>query len=57
MMKKVKPTRAAHTSKSQKGMGDFYGTGIRNPVGKIRDVSGLQMVSKAKSKKPPKSLA
>jgi len=54
-MKKSKAPKTAHTSNSQKGMGDYYGTGIRNPVGKLRDVSGEK--SPSKLRKPPKSLA
>jgi hypothetical protein len=54
-MKKVKVPKTAHTSDSKRGMGDYYGTGIRNPIGKIRDVSGEK--SPSKLRKPPKSLA
>lgn len=52
---KSKASPAAHTPKSPKGMGDFYGSGTPQPVGKLR--SGMTMVSKVKAKKPPKSLA
>jgi len=54
-MKKVKVSKTAHTSNSKRGMGDYRGTGIRNPIGKIRDVSGEK--SSSKLKKPPRSLA
>lgn len=54
-MKKIKPV---HTPKSSKGMGDFYGTGHRNPLGKIRTGFGDTIpMSKKKLKSPPKSLA
>ena len=56
-MKKNKPLKQAHTSSSKFGMGDYYGTGIRNPMGKSSDVMGMEGVSSKKLKKPPKSLA
>jgi hypothetical protein len=39
--------------------GDYYGTGFKAPVGRIRDVSspGVNPVSKQNLGKPPKSLA
>ena len=55
-MKKRKTTKAWHTPKTQKGMGDFYGTGIKNPMGKAIDVFGFG-TPKAKKAKPPKALA
>ncbi len=51
---KAKP---AHTSKAKFGMGDFYGTSIKQPIGKIREGVGINPVSKKKLGKPPKSLA
>lgn len=55
-MKKV-PLNA-HTPKTQKGSGDNYGSGIRNPVGKMREDSmGMNNLSKSKLNKPPRSLA
>ncbi len=59
-MKKLKPlkrTGEAHTSKSKIGMGDHYGSGVKNPVGKIRDVMGITDVTPKRLKKAPKSLA
>ncbi len=59
-MKKPKPlkrTGEAHTSKSKFGMGDSYGSGVKNPIGKIRDVMGITDVKPKKLGKPPKSLA
>lgn len=55
--KSLKRTAEAHTSKSQIGMGDHYGSGVKNPIGKIRDVMGISDVTPKKLKKPPKSLA
>jgi hypothetical protein len=49
--------KIAHTPKSPKGMGDYYGTGVKAPIGKMRDGLGMQVVSKSKLKKPPRSLA
>ena len=56
-MKKAKRVKAAHTSNSKIGMGDYYSSGVRNPIGKIRDGFGVKEVSPKKIKKPPKSLA
>jgi hypothetical protein len=57
-MKKLKPTKAVHTSMSTKGMGDYYGTGIKQKQGRIRDdyMGTISMTPKA-LKKPPRSLA
>lgn len=49
--------KTAHTPRSQFGMGDSYGTGIRNPIGRMRDGMGMQDISPKKIKKPPKSFA
>ena len=57
-MKKARTNRKiAHTPKSPIGMGDFYGTGIKQKIGSNRDVTGLNEVSPKKLKVPPKSLA
>jgi len=59
-MKKLKPLKRsgeAHVSKTKFGMGDHYGSGIKNPVGKIRDVMGITDVTPKRLKKPPKKLA
>ena len=53
-MSKVKQS---HTSPSSKGMGDYYGQGMKNPVGKIRDMSMSKPKAPSKIGKPPKSLA
>lgn len=49
--------KGAHTSKSQIGMGDFYGTSIKQPLGKMRSGIGSNPVSKSKLAKPPKKMA
>ncbi len=56
-MKKVKTLKTAHTSNSKKGMGDYYGSGIKNPMGKMRDDYIIKPVVGKKMKTPPKSLA
>lgn len=55
-MKKSNPSQW-HVNKSQIGMGDFYGTGIRQKIGRMRDGLGFEAVSPTKLKKPPRSLA
>lgn len=56
-MKKSK-LKTAHTANTQKGMGDYYGSGIRAKFGKIREDSvGMTTITAQKLKKPPKSLA
>ena len=39
------------------GAGNYYGTGVRNPMGKMRSTSLGNPVSKAGLTKPPKTLA
>lgn len=46
----------AHTANTKYGMGDHYGTGIKAPLGKMRDGVGMVDI-KNKLGKPPKSLA
>ena len=58
MSKKIKANKTAHTSNSKLGMGDFYGSGIKNPIGRVREdmMMGKSMNSKDLGK-APKSLA
>jgi hypothetical protein len=56
-MKKSKRFVASHTSQSQRGVGDYYGTGIRNKVGIVRDSFSDLPLPLKKGNKPPKSLA
>lgn len=68
-MKKVSVSKQAHTSNAKKssgdwhvsntsmGMGDYYGTGIRAKIGRIREGMGMQEITPKKMKTPPKSLA
>lgn len=47
----------AHTPKSPKGLGDYYGTGITAKIGTVRDDSmGMHQITPQKLKKPPKSV-
>lgn len=57
MTKKIKGLKTAHTPNTQQGMGDYYGQGVRNPLGKMREGMGMRPVSQKKLGKPPKSLA
>lgn len=56
-MKKVKVPKQAHTSNSKFGMGDHYGTGIRQKIGRMRDGTGMEEISPKKLKTPPRGLA
>lgn len=57
-MKKTKLAKNAHTANSKYGSGDFYGSGIKQPVGRSR-VSMIDFRGETPKslKKPPKSLA
>ena len=46
-----------HTAKTKIGSGDYYGEGVKNPVGKIREQVGMPKLSNKKLGKAPKSLA
>lgn len=66
-MKKSKPTHTSnpkrssgdwHVSHSSMGMGDYYGTGVKQKVGKMRsDNVGMRPATAKQVKTPPKSLA
>lgn len=50
--------KESHVIPTKYGMGDYYGTGIKQKVGRIReDYMGTTSVTPVKLKKPPKSLA
>ena len=60
-MKKPKRFSEAHTPPSSIGMGDHYGRGVKNPVGRVRmdsytNVPNTPMTDK-KMGIPPKALA
>ncbi len=57
---KAKPSKRikeAHTAPTKYGMGDYYGTGIKQKMGKVRDTYLDNKISSKKMGKPPKSLA
>lgn len=59
-MKKSKPpkrTKEAHTAPTKYGMGDYYGTGIKQKMGRVRDNYVDYPVASKNLGKPPKSLA
>ena len=49
--------KQVHAPRSQNGVGDYSGVGVRNKIGRIRDVYPTNPVSATLSKKAPKSLA
>lgn len=58
MKSNLKPYKTSHTAGYQKGLGDYYGSGIVAKVGKVRsDSMGSQTLTPKQLKKPPKTLA
>lgn len=57
-LKTSKPKlREAHTQFTTHGMGNFYGTGAKNPMGRIRtQMQGIAPVSRKQLGTPPKSV-
>lgn len=53
---KIKDINPWEAKGAKHGSGDYYGSGVRNPVGKLRDF-GINPVSKKGLTKPPKKLA
>jgi hypothetical protein len=57
-MKSIKAPKESHVANTKFGMGDYYGSGIKNKVGKMRENSmGANDVSMKKLKSPPKKIA
>jgi len=56
-MKKEKRAREWHGSSSKFGMGDYYGTGLKAKVGRIRDGMNSPQVTPKELKTPPRTLA
>lgn len=52
-----KNRQGAHVAPTKFGMGDNYGTGVRQKLGKMRDGMGMKPLSSKKLKIPPKSVA
>jgi ATP-dependent protease Clp ATPase subunit len=54
---KAKAPKTAHTANTKKGLGDFYGQGVRQKLGKMVEGMGMKQITPKKLRKPPKSLA
>lgn len=55
--KKAKTHKEAHTDNTKYGMGDYYGTGFKAPIGKMRgDSVGIRPVTKKQLNTPPKQV-
>lgn len=50
-------SKAFHTPKSPKGMGDFTGSGVKNPVGKVKKSYLTDLPTTKSGKKAPKTIA
>jgi hypothetical protein len=55
--KGLKPLKQAHSSDSKVGMGDSYGTGIKQKVGKAKEIMGQSPMMPKKFGVPPKKMA
>lgn len=54
---KYKKPRFSHEANTKYGMGDYYGTGIKQKLGRIRDDTvGMVNLSKKQVETPPKSV-
>lgn len=56
-MKKLKASLETHVSNTKQPSGDYYGTGVKNPTGRLRDSYITPDISPKKLGKPPKKLA
>jgi hypothetical protein len=57
-MKKPKALKSAHTANTKYGMGNYYGTGIKAKIGRMRsDSVGMIPLSTKKLKTPPRGIA
>jgi hypothetical protein len=52
-----KALKTAHTANTPYGMGDYYGSGVRNPMGKVKEGMGITPVGNKGLKTPPRRLA
>jgi hypothetical protein len=55
-MKKSKSHKEWHVGDKKYPMGDYYGTGVRAKIGRMRDGTGMVNVSKKQLGNPPKSV-
>jgi hypothetical protein len=54
---KYKKPRFSHEANTKYGMGDNYGTGIRQKLGTVRDDTvGMKKLSKKQMENPPRSV-
>lgn len=65
-MKQLKPPKGvkppkhkeSHTANTMYGMGDYYGSGVKAKIGKLRgDTVGIRPATRKQLKTPPKSFA
>ncbi len=56
-MKSIKANKQFHSSNDKIGKGVSSGTGVRNPVGKAKEIMGAKPAVKSQMGKPPKSMA
>ncbi len=56
-MKNSKASKEWHAPNTKIGSGDYYGTGIKNPIGRMRDSYMNKPMTDSKMGKPPKTLA
>jgi len=54
--KGIKPKKESHASSSKVGMGDYYGSGVKQKIGRVRE-SYVDAGKPSNLKRPPKSLA
>lgn len=55
-LKGTKPKKEWHASSSKLGMGDYYGSGVKQKIGRVRE-SYVDAGKPSNLKRPPKSLA
>lgn len=56
-MKAPKPLKNSHTPNTKKGQGDYYGTGVKNPIMRPKEIMGVKIDGPKKVKTAPKSMA
>ena len=55
---KIRVPMEAHTPKGKIGVGNYYGTGVKQKIGRVREDSiGMKPVGKKGLQKPPTKLA
>ena len=54
-MKSIKANKQFHSSNDKIGKGQSFGSGVKNPVGKAKEIMGIKPVSKSQTGKPPKA--